>query len=88
MGPWQLLLTQQQKSILSLYQLLFFIYQEFTRDLTMLLPCTAVAKPKFIDGTASSHALSLAFNNACLSELKPPLVLQEFINHGKNARFY
>lgn len=41
-----------------------------------------VAKPKFIDGTASSHALSLAFNDVCLSELKPPLVLQEFINHG------
>lgn len=41
-----------------------------------------VAKPKYIDGTASSHALSLAFNNASLSELKPPLVLQEFINHG------
>eukprot|EP00250_Pteridium_aquilinum_P013143 c21157_g2_i1 orf=88-1344(+) len=41
-----------------------------------------VAKPKFIDGTANSHALSLAFNEVCLSELKPPLVLQEFINHG------
>lgn len=41
-----------------------------------------VAKPKFIDGTASSHQLSLAYNEVCLSELRPPLVLQEFINHG------
>ncbi|KAI5082766.1 hypothetical protein GOP47_0002509 [Adiantum capillus-veneris] len=41
-----------------------------------------VAKPKFVDGTANSHALSLAFNEVCLSELRPPLVLQEFINHG------
>ncbi|MCO5566821.1 hypothetical protein L7F22_020502 [Adiantum nelumboides] len=41
-----------------------------------------VAKPKYIDGTANSHELSLAFNEVCLSELRPPLVLQEFINHG------
>lgn len=41
-----------------------------------------VAKPLWVDGTAKSHALSLAFNELCLSELDPPLVLQEFVNHG------
>eukprot|EP01018_Ginkgo_biloba_P023772 Gb_34303 [translate_table: standard] len=41
-----------------------------------------VAKPLVVDGTAKSHALSLAFNQFCLSELDPPLVLQEFVNHG------
>eukprot|EP00250_Pteridium_aquilinum_P000580 c10663_g1_i1 orf=645-1889(+) len=41
-----------------------------------------VAKPLWIDGTAKSHALSLAFNEAGLSRLKTPLVLQEFVNHG------
>lgn len=41
-----------------------------------------VAKPLWVDGTAKSHALSLAFNEFCLSELEPPLVLQEFVNHG------
>eukprot|EP00249_Psilotum_nudum_P021372 c28085_g5_i1 orf=2-715(-) len=41
-----------------------------------------VAKPLVVDGTAKSHALSLAFSEICLSELDPPLVLQEFVNHG------
>jgi inositol-1,3,4-trisphosphate 5/6-kinase/inositol-tetrakisphosphate 1-kinase len=40
-------------------------------------------KPKLIDGTPKSHALSLAFNEVRLAELTPPLVLQEFVNHGK-----
>lgn len=41
-----------------------------------------VAKPLMVDGTAKSHELSLAFNKNCLSDLQPPLVLQEFVNHG------
>ena len=41
-----------------------------------------VAKPLLIDDSAKAHALSLAFNTVSLSELTPPLVLQEFINHG------
>ncbi|KAJ7521804.1 hypothetical protein O6H91_19G068900 [Diphasiastrum complanatum] len=41
-----------------------------------------VAKPLVADGTAKSHAMSLAYNEICLSELEPPLVLQEFVNHG------
>eukprot|EP00249_Psilotum_nudum_P021373 c28085_g6_i1 orf=878-1975(-) len=41
-----------------------------------------VAKPLVVDGTAKSHALSLVFNEICLAELDPPLVLQEFVNHA------
>jgi hypothetical protein len=41
-----------------------------------------VAKPLVADGTAKSHALSLAYDKYCLTELEPPLVLQEFVNHG------
>ncbi|CAN0920881.1 Inositol-tetrakisphosphate 1-kinase 2, partial [Linum grandiflorum] len=41
-----------------------------------------VAKPLLVDGTAKSHQLSLAYDQFSLSELEPPLVLQEFVNHG------
>lgn len=42
----------------------------------------AVAKPLVVDGSAKSHELSLAFDQYSLSMLEPPLVLQEFVNHG------
>ncbi|KAH9619580.1 hypothetical protein KSS87_013164 [Heliosperma pusillum] len=41
-----------------------------------------VAKPLFVDGSAKSHQLFLAYDNVSLSKLEPPLVLQEFVNHG------
>lgn len=41
-----------------------------------------VAKPLWIDGTAKSHQLFLAYDRLSLAELDPPLVLQEFVNHG------
>lgn len=41
-----------------------------------------VAKPLVVDGTAKSHELSLAYDPFSLSKLDPPLVLQEFVNHG------
>ncbi|KAF3777273.1 Inositol-tetrakisphosphate 1-kinase 2 [Nymphaea thermarum] len=41
-----------------------------------------VAKPLVVDGTAKSHELSLAYDQSSLSKLEPPLVLQEFVNHG------
>ncbi|KAK4757443.1 hypothetical protein SAY87_018744 [Trapa incisa] len=41
-----------------------------------------VAKPLVVDGSAKSHQLFLAYNQTSLSELEPPLVLQEFVNHG------
>ncbi|KAH7689820.1 inositol-1,3,4-trisphosphate 5/6-kinase / inositol-tetrakisphosphate 1-kinase protein [Dioscorea alata] len=41
-----------------------------------------VAKPLVVDGSAKSHELSLAYDQYSLSKLEPPLVLQEFVNHG------
>eukprot|EP00268_Persea_americana_P042891 TRINITY_DN4297_c1_g2_i5.p1 TRINITY_DN4297_c1_g2~~TRINITY_DN4297_c1_g2_i5.p1 ORF type:complete len:336 (-),score=71.82 TRINITY_DN4297_c1_g2_i5:440-1447(-) len=41
-----------------------------------------VAKPLVVDGSAKSHELSLAYDQFSLSKLEPPLVLQEFVNHG------
>lgn len=41
-----------------------------------------VAKPLVADGSAKSHAMSLAYDRFGLSSLDTPLVLQEFVNHG------
>jgi len=41
-----------------------------------------VAKPLVVDGSAKSHELSLAYDQYSLQILEPPLVLQEFVNHG------
>ncbi|GAB4853401.1 Inositol-tetrakisphosphate 1-kinase 4 [Ancistrocladus abbreviatus] len=41
-----------------------------------------VAKPLFVDGSSKSHELFLAYDKSSLSNLEPPLVLQEFVNHG------
>ncbi|CAN6440469.1 unnamed protein product [Victoria cruziana] len=44
--------------------------------------CTSmISKPLFVDETAKSHELSLAYDQLSLSKLEPPLVLQEFVNH-------
>lgn len=41
-----------------------------------------IAKPLVADGSAKSHKMSLVFHRQALLKLKPPLVLQEFVNHG------
>ncbi|KMS97578.1 hypothetical protein BVRB_5g125490 [Beta vulgaris subsp. vulgaris] len=41
-----------------------------------------IAKPLVADGSAKSHKMSLVYNHGGLGNLKPPIVLQEFINHG------
>ncbi|KAF5185280.1 Inositol-tetrakisphosphate 1-kinase [Thalictrum thalictroides] len=41
-----------------------------------------IAKPLVADGSAKSHKMSLVFNRDGLNMLKPPIVLQEFVNHG------
>ncbi len=41
-----------------------------------------IAKPLVADGSATSHAMFLVFNVRGLAKLKPPMVLQEFVNHG------
>lgn len=46
----------------------------------LMLPL--VAKPLVNDGSTKSHELSLAYDQHSLRKLEPPLVLQEFVNHG------
>jgi len=41
-----------------------------------------VAKPLVSDGSAKAHEMSLAYEKSCLNQLDPPLMLQEFVNHG------
>ncbi|XAR52951.1 Inositol-tetrakisphosphate 1-kinase [Bertholletia excelsa] len=41
-----------------------------------------VAKPLFVDGSAKSHELYIAYDEFSLTNLEPPLVVQEFVNHG------
>uniref|UniRef100_A0A2N9F0X9 inositol-1,3,4-trisphosphate 5/6-kinase n=1 Tax=Fagus sylvatica TaxID=28930 RepID=A0A2N9F0X9_FAGSY len=41
-----------------------------------------VAKPLLVDGSSKSHELFLVYDQFSLAELEPPLVLQEFVNHG------
>lgn len=41
-----------------------------------------IAKPLVADGSAKSHKMSLVYNHEGLLSLKPPIVLQEFVNHG------
>ncbi|VFR02155.1 unnamed protein product [Cuscuta campestris] len=41
-----------------------------------------IAKPLVADGSAKSHKMLLVFNQDGLCKLKPPIVLQEFVNHG------
>lgn len=47
-----------------------------------ILISVSVAKPLVADGSAKSHELSLAYDQQSLQKLEPPLVLQEFVNHG------
>ena len=47
------------------------------------LTLVSVAKPLVADGSEKSHELSLAYDKYSLQKLEPPLVLQEFVNHGE-----
>ncbi|KAK8477892.1 hypothetical protein V6N13_060431 [Hibiscus sabdariffa] len=47
-----------------------------------LLKFPVIAKPLMADGSAKSHKMTLVFNRDGLNKLKPPIVLQEFVNHG------
>uniref|UniRef100_A0A1D1Z4V7 Inositol-tetrakisphosphate 1-kinase n=1 Tax=Anthurium amnicola TaxID=1678845 RepID=A0A1D1Z4V7_9ARAE len=41
-----------------------------------------ISKPLVADGSAKSHKMALVYHRDALFKLKPPLVLQEFVNHG------
>ncbi|OVA16477.1 Inositol-tetrakisphosphate 1-kinase [Macleaya cordata] len=67
--PKQLVITQDPSSI-----------PDAVTKAGLILPL--VSKPLIVDGSAKSHQLSLAYDQLSLSKLDPPLVLQEFVNHG------
>ncbi|XP_020257918.1 inositol-tetrakisphosphate 1-kinase 3-like isoform X1 [Asparagus officinalis] len=67
--PKQLVITKDPLSI-----------PDAVTDAGLALPL--VVKPLVVDGSARSHELSLAYDPFSLSKLEPPLVLQEFVNHG------
>lgn len=58
----------------------------YKRNLTVfpnvIIHVCIVAKPLVVDGTTKFHELSLAYVDTSLPLLDPPLVLQEFVNHG------
>ncbi|XP_040989622.1 inositol-tetrakisphosphate 1-kinase 1-like [Juglans microcarpa x Juglans regia] len=54
----------------------------FDRQAWESLKFPVIAKPLVADGSAKSHKMNLVFNHDGLNELKPPIVLQEFVNHG------
>jgi inositol-1,3,4-trisphosphate 5/6-kinase/inositol-tetrakisphosphate 1-kinase len=41
-----------------------------------------IAKPLAANGSELSHKMALIFNNDGLKKVEPPIVLQEFVNHG------
>lgn len=59
-------------------------FRKVVNDQVMICICVSVsvAKPLVADGSAKSHELSLAYDQNSLQKLEPPLVLQEFVNHG------
>jgi len=54
----------------------------FDRQSWEFLKYPVIAKPLIADGSAKSHKMALVFNHEGLNKLKPPIVLQEFVNHG------
>lgn len=54
----------------------------FDRQAWEGLKFPVIAKPLVADGSAKSHKMSLVFNREGMNKLRPPIVLQEFVNHG------
>ncbi|XP_076958903.1 inositol-tetrakisphosphate 1-kinase 1-like [Bidens hawaiensis] len=60
-----------------------FIDMEDIKDMTCFgLKYPVIAKPLVADGSVKSHKMSLIFDKEGFEKLKPPSVLQEFVNHG------
>jgi len=54
----------------------------FDRRICKTLKFPVIAKPLVADGSAKSHKMALVYNQEGLNSLKPPMVVQEFVNHG------
>ncbi|TKY70034.1 Inositol-tetrakisphosphate 1-kinase 1 [Spatholobus suberectus] len=55
----------------------------FDRGSWEALKFPVIAKPLVADGSAKSHKMALVFNHDGLNELRPPIVVQEFVNHWR-----
>ncbi|KAK9664268.1 hypothetical protein RND81_14G029900 [Saponaria officinalis] len=51
-------------------------------DNSLALKFPVIAKPLLANGNEVSHEMCLVFESSGLHKLKPPVVLQEFVNHG------
>ena len=54
----------------------------FDQQSWVALKFPVISKPLVADGSAKSHKMALVYNHDGLNKLKPPIVLQEFVNHG------
>lgn len=75
----QLKITQGTETIGAPKQVV--IYESESVDIGEL-GFPVIAKALAANGSELSHKMSLVFNNNGLKELEPPIVLQEFVNHG------
>ncbi|KAK8926251.1 Inositol-tetrakisphosphate 1-kinase 1 [Platanthera zijinensis] len=58
------------------------VYDSIALSDSGALKFPVIAKPLAADGSAKSHKMSLVYHRDGLLKLNPPLVLQEFVNHG------
>ncbi|GMH26773.1 hypothetical protein Nepgr_028616 [Nepenthes gracilis] len=80
----ELNIAQSKRETFGIPEQIVFYDVETLRDHSSWegLKFPVVAKPLVADGSAKSHKMSLVYNHHGLSNLKPPIVLQEFVNHG------
>ncbi|URD92924.1 Inositol-tetrakisphosphate 1-kinase [Musa troglodytarum] len=78
----ELNIPQQRETFGIPSQLVIYDYGTLDSSVVEALRLPIIAKPLVADGSAKSHKMSLVFHRDNLLKLKPPLVLQEFVNHG------
>ncbi|GLJ54221.1 hypothetical protein SUGI_1162700 [Cryptomeria japonica] len=82
-GVEKLKITEGNETVAVPVQIVVEKPEELTNsEILEELKFPVIAKPLVADGSAISHSMSLVFNSKGLKSLKPPLVLQEFVNHS------
>ncbi|KAL9237684.1 hypothetical protein vseg_012204 [Gypsophila vaccaria] len=56
--------------------------ESLVSDSSLALNFPVIAKPLLANGSDLSHEMCLVFDASALNEVKTPVVLQEFVNHG------
>ncbi|KAJ8500782.1 hypothetical protein OPV22_011334 [Ensete ventricosum] len=78
----ELKIPQQRETFGIPSQLVIYDSGTLNSNVIGALRLPIIAKPLVADGSAKSHKMSLVFHRDDLQKLTPPLVLQEFVNHG------